>query len=293
MRKKSSNSNYQIYDRERIIDDADSYSVARHIGMNIVTKGKYNFILCPGHNNNLGKSDQKFGSCVLTPKGYKCFACEKTVGLIDMTMEYTGCSYPDALATIGDANGGRENYIISKGTCEKPETLPLSNDDLALIGLATKSEEKSTCNIVLVSDVKPTLRKGQTLEKVLWFNDDNEPCVYYQVQEYQPNQSLLSLYRENREFYNSLVLNKAKDAMEHYFRLSLSFNDHFEITPLIEDDNDCTIIAIHSSLKNDYDNKYNRAREIYNTYLKYCPNEEFHDSVVDFDNAILKTVQGL
>ena len=124
-------------DLNRLMDDADATTVAEYIGMRIQRKGNRNYILCPGHRNRLGKEDRSIGNCVLTAHGYRCFACGETVGIVQMVMEYTGCTKGEAFSQIADAMGGRELYADS-GTEAKPTYGPkekLTQEELALLGI--------------------------------------------------------------------------------------------------------------------------------------------------------------
>ena len=60
-------------DIKRLMDEADARTVAEFLGMQIVKKGKYDFIQCPGHEKRLGKPDSHIGNAVLLKNGYKCF----------------------------------------------------------------------------------------------------------------------------------------------------------------------------------------------------------------------------
>ena len=79
-------------DIKRLMDEADARTVAEFLGMQIVKKGKYDFIQCPGHEKRLGKPDSHIGNAVLLKNGYKCFACNTFIPTAEMVMEYTGCN---------------------------------------------------------------------------------------------------------------------------------------------------------------------------------------------------------
>ena len=65
------------------------------LGIDHEIKGSYTYIKCPGHLKRVGKVDNNFGNCILTEKGYHCFACKggTTVGLIDMVQELQDCEH--------------------------------------------------------------------------------------------------------------------------------------------------------------------------------------------------------
>ena len=80
-----------LYDIEEILDNVTGREVAEYFGLDIVHRGAYDFIHCPGHFERLGKEDTRANNCILTEYGYHCFACEETVGVIRMIEEIEGC----------------------------------------------------------------------------------------------------------------------------------------------------------------------------------------------------------
>lgn len=92
-------------DIRRLIEDCDAETVAESIGLDITTKGKYKYILCPGHQARLGKSDSHVGNAVLSERGYYCFACGCFVNTHDMVMEYMNCSSVEAYEVMAMAMG--------------------------------------------------------------------------------------------------------------------------------------------------------------------------------------------
>ena len=83
----------------------DAASVADYIGMEVVKRGANLCIRCPGHEKRLGKPDNNIGNAVLTQRGYRCFACDTFVNMVNMVREYEGCNYWDALNIIAKAAG--------------------------------------------------------------------------------------------------------------------------------------------------------------------------------------------
>lgn len=176
-----------MYDVELLLDEADSLSVANYLGMDIVKRGSRYFIPCPGHEQRLGKPDRKTSNCVLTPKGYHCFACQERVGLINMVMEYTGCEYREALTIIGDACGGAELFETNGKQIKKP---PLSHNDLAIIGLKAYA--------------------GKNIFGTVNINGDKN------VTEKKEGLSLEMLFVQDEKSYNKLIYRKAKEAVAKY-----------------------------------------------------------------------------
>ena len=127
-----------LYDIEEILDNVTGREVAEYFGLDIVHRGAYDFIHCPGHFERLGKEDTRANNCILTEFGYHCFACEETVGVIRMIEEIEGCSKYDAICIAGDIAGGKELYQINDGDGSEQEIERkerLSSNDLKFIGL--------------------------------------------------------------------------------------------------------------------------------------------------------------
>ena len=193
-----------MYDVEALLDEADSLSVANYLGMEVVKKGSNYCIPCPGHEERLGKPDRKIGNCILTPKGYHCFACCERVGLINMVMEYTGCQYKEALTIIGDACGGAELFV-KNGQIRKKQ--PLSQNDLTLIGLKpycgkTIYETINSCKYI--TEVPKNMQYTETEKGELLVTGRKEGF------------SLEMLFELDEKSYNSLILRKSQEAIAKY-----------------------------------------------------------------------------
>lgn len=184
-----------------LMDKVDAITVAQNIGMDIKRKGRYNFILCPGHTKVLGYPDTNASNCVLTEKGYHCFGCNVTKNLFTMVMEFCGVDFVQALNIVAEIAG----VDASKGTTIYVQKLPLSSEQLKVIGL--KSED----NYIFVNKFKTD--ETEDLRSRLLFNDEilltsNVKCW-----------SLLELYSSKRNLFNRYIVRKAKDAIKEYDRL--------------------------------------------------------------------------
>lgn len=211
-----------FYDEERILEDANAVSVAEYLGMEIRRSASRYQIYCPGHLNRLGKEDKKMGSCFLTPKGYHCYACDKTVSLPNMVMEVEGCDYKEALGIIADSLGGRDHYVLSgkKEFVEETEKI-LPEEDLKIIGLRsvisidtacgfyeTKEEIEEINNRNRESDDEELRRKIYSIKP--------EPFTEGYTAILHETYSLKTFFQEYPEEYYDLIRNKSKEAMEKY-----------------------------------------------------------------------------
>ena len=247
-----------IIDRELLLEEADARTVAEYLGMEVVRKGAHDFICCPGHEKRLGRPDTNISNCILTDKGYRCFACNKSVNIIDMTMEFTGCSYPEALNMIADACGGSALYKtdgkISKDITPK---IMLSAYDLSILGL---KPEKTEYPILNASDVPFEAEEDDEACKMV--NGEYLLCK-------RQHHSLNQMYKDNRLGYNYLVLSKANEAMKKYERALADFcsKDAAKADLIFELFNQDGYLdpSIMFELKNIFQKRYTRAKEIYDS----------------------------
>ena len=249
-----------MIDREYLMSEADGFSVAEYLGMEMVKKGSNFCIHCPGHEKRLGRPDTRIGNAVLTNKGYHCYACGKSVNVIDMVMEYTGCSYPDALNTIADACGGVSLFESKTDNKNKQnERLPLSADDLILIGLSPSSYSM------------PIINASNT--RVEPFDDTIIRAVGHQYFAYKKNcTSIVQLYRTDYNAYCELVKEKARHAVDVYQDAIDKFCSRdakeAELIYNLFNENGYIDGNVFFKLKNAFQKKYWRAKEIFDAYNK-------------------------
>lgn len=245
-------------DKQQLINEADPLTVAEYIGMNVVRKGSHNFISCPGHKARLGKEDRNISNAVLTDKGYHCFACHETVGLIDMVMEFLNCDFKTAIYLIAEACGGEDRFV-SDNKKSKMRRITLSREDLELLGLA--SPDFSERHIVNASDTEPITEPHQYSVMT-----NGEYIVYSK----NSGWSLTKLAQKDCWAYKNLIARKAREAMEKYsvflseYCSRNSEKSHviyelFNVDGYIDDDTFDTLEAIAKK-------RYERAREIYQKY---------------------------
>lgn len=168
--------------RETLIHSTDVEIVADHILLNVKKKGKYSFILCPGHLARFGKPDLNIGNAYLKDGGYFCHACGVFVNTHDMVMEVTGCSYDEAYNIMADAM----NYELSD-EChdENIPKLRLSKEESNIIGLYPRFNEIAV--------------QKRNANDTLMIQD-----------------GLFSLYQSNPKIYFKIITNKAETALKRY-----------------------------------------------------------------------------
>lgn len=104
---------------------SDVVSIAEANGVDVQYRSGRPHICCPGHLARLGKADSNNSSCVITERGYHCFACGESVDVIDMLVEL-GCSTGEAIRQVASYLGETElsedspqRARISKSECDK------------------------------------------------------------------------------------------------------------------------------------------------------------------------------
>ena len=176
-----------------LVDNADSLSVATYIGME-VQRGRR--IRCPGHMKRLGKEDNHIGNAVLTPKGYHCFACDITVGMIDMVQEFLGCGKLEAMKCIAESMGqSLEEY---------------TDDSINVTGMPDPEYSEEFLKTIGIN-------AGRRICGTETRFDDNGLCS----QEHDPDAKFgyLQLYQEDPEALKQIVKHEAEKYKAVYERI--------------------------------------------------------------------------
>jgi hypothetical protein len=248
------------FDREALIENANAYDVAQAIGMNVVKRGTKYFIPCPGHETRLGKPDRKTTNAVLTPKGYRCYACDVNVGLIDMVMEFLGCDAKTAMENIAQTCGGAALYQTGVSH-EDIKKAGISRSDIELIGLAGNCSGASSKRLLNASDSEPIFEEGTFHCKT-----DDGYYMYEKIEGWNLNR----LYRENEWKFNNLIAYKARESMFRYQKAMKVFCDRdaekAKVVYDIFEEDGCLESSVFIGLKNAFQQKYWRCKEIYEEY---------------------------
>lgn len=138
-------------DLRTLEEDADPVEILNALGVKIYPRGNRNFICCPGHEFRLGRKDLNPTNAVLTERGYHCFACGVSVGIIDMVQEITGFSFKEAVNFIATINGGSDLYVdgslytqrlrLSEEELEALQMDPLYGEQISLPDALLASED--------------------------------------------------------------------------------------------------------------------------------------------------------
>lgn len=249
------------YDQERLNEEANSQIIADYLGIESEIKGSRTWIKCPGHFARMGKEDRNFGNCVLTEHGYHCFACNKIIHQTQMVMEFADCDYNEALGIIGDALGGRENYLLS-GDVLKQHTIEkaLSAEDLELIGLVPNV---SIDIVESLSNDKKQIVQDELIPVIPSTGSQFDFELYCATT--HKSYSIRLLKNEDPETYYRLIRQKAKESMDKYQKMieicERSSEQSKILLPLCET-NELNEEVLYD-FKHLFMDMYNRCKEIY------------------------------
>lgn len=211
-----------FYDIDEILDNITGRDVAEHFGLEIIHKGAYDFIHCPGHIDRLGKEDRKANNCVLLEHGYHCYACGETVGILRMIEEIEGCSKYDAIGIAGDIAGGRELYQTNDGCShETVKKERLCSNDLKFIGLLQFKKKPYFPENVTFDAQNEELRESKEVDIIKSYTngENGDLDTEYLVCRRKKHLGLSQLYRDDYEAYCFLVRNKALETAKKYQKL--------------------------------------------------------------------------
>ena len=252
-----------MYDINALLDAADALTVAQHLGIEIKRKGSRNFIRCPGHESRLGKPDYKISNCVLFDKGYKCFACGESVGIIQMVQEVTGCSFAEALDIIADTCGGSSLYQTTNKKSSTPQKQALRKEDLEIIGINPDFDE---FNGIIINGYNSPIYVDSSKIKTYVIKKGHE----YLVCQKKEMLTLSKILTKNKKLYRQIVAQKAKEAMIKYETALRVFcsRDAEKANVVFDLLNEGGQISddVFFKLANEFQTKYWRAKEIYEEY---------------------------
>ena len=202
---------------------SDFETVLSYYGIEIQRKS----ILCPYHN------DTHYGSCRILPGGTKayCYVCTKSFNAVDLVMDNTGYSYPNALKylwcnILGNslpADEGKDGYAA----------FPLTPDELKFIGLPYYYGKAVNAPYGLCDrrDENPDKKRDT-------YDEKTGTCVLAKTVRVQ---SLFDLYEKDRWFILGMLYRKADDTAVKYWKMIDDLNHHrgmFAISYTVEEYNE-------------------------------------------------------
>lgn len=200
------------YDLDELRDSLDAIETAGYLGIEIMRRGRNSYIRCPEHFQRLGKEDRSIGNCVLSGKGYYCFACGAHGDAIKLVQLTENLNFRDAVLAAAKASGiDISGYAVG----ESKEKFPLTAHELNLIGL------KKTCcgiharNFIVDKGDCPEnwqiYKNASCLDTDAFTNGyDVGPAVKY---------SLAELWKESRHEFAELVRGKIRETQMLYLEV--------------------------------------------------------------------------
>lgn len=198
------------YNKDALEAIANPCEVASYLGIETRKSGAHTFIRCPMHEQTIGKADSKIGNCVLTKRGFKCFACGAFGDVFDLITAHEGCSYPEALKIVGDMYGGADGFLDQSGFANRKSRHSLSAEDLSLIGLSSVFIPEKSDDGKLLYNVSS--KKEEETEKVGCVKRRGEYLLYQKGE----RMTLQKLQDEYPKAYYSLIERKAEEAVAKY-----------------------------------------------------------------------------
>ncbi len=148
-----------------VIDYGEPADVCDALGIEMRKSGSHIFIRCPSHMRILGKEDKKPTNCILTRKGYKCYACgasgdwlRMSADFLEMPYETWHDKYNVAIAVAKKAYPELIPKLTSRNDGDKADFF-LTHKELSLIGLAPEKKSDPIKEAFRYDGVDPEIRR--------------------------------------------------------------------------------------------------------------------------------------
>ncbi len=193
------------YDKDAIYECLSGEEVAEKLGLGIEYNNGQAECLCPAADHD----DKNFGSCKITAKGCRCFACNRTFSLEGMVRESRGIpnTRQGYLKTL-EILAGFAGITPEKKSVPVRVTLPFSEEQLAFIGLITKPAYVP--GFTGVSVKKPVIEKNGKIRYAKSVRDADGNYLTGSSEKF----SLLALYKEDEETFYDMVNGKIDEKLE-------------------------------------------------------------------------------
>lgn len=193
----------KMWDLDRLMADADAFSVADMIGIPKKRYGSSTYIVCVDGTH----SETQTNHCQLFRDGCHCYSCGSNHNVYGMVRSYyenivgSSLSHDEICELIAETCGGEDNYLIKPVHSEKKRApFPLTKEELESIGLSTDTRRHKA--IVSYSEFK-----------------DEEHTEMVDLDGYGkvkllPPISIYTLYKDDEETFYWLVKNKIAETIE-------------------------------------------------------------------------------
>lgn len=231
-----------FYDFNKLNDDIDVIDLCSNLGIKMRKKGPNRYdIICPEHN------DRHYGNCILTDKGYHCFACgaHRTTP-IEIAKTVLNLDFLETVDYLlkNEVENPNKYYLEEDGNNTFVEFMPFEKDEIALLDL----NYYITCNIVKNLDtIKSNEDQHESLDvgylvdkankvrliKKHKINTPKDLLPIYEVEE-TLHYNLGNLWEEDKEGFLFLIENKVLEKFNDQYDLLLKLDDYskkFELNP--------------------------------------------------------------
>ncbi len=203
------------YNIKLILAEADCSTIADMLGIVGVKKGKNNYIECPEHFKRTGKKESKFDNCILSERGYYCFSCGASGNVIRLVQNHLNKTEDEACKIICELLGNEERYIFTG----KKTYFPLSKEEIETIGLHpyVKAENILNMDIDKSSSEDGPLKVIVPKFRVTKQRRENwDLSADYYLFGTHHTETLYSLYDEDKEVFNEIIIGKTIEAYKNY-----------------------------------------------------------------------------
>lgn len=210
------------YDIDELLSRISLEDVLERYGWELKQKGRYIMVLCKFHH------DTAFGSAMIYPDNpycFMCFTCGKRYNIFDVYMYENNCDFAQALDGLA-----KEYGIVPQDDGKRVKRMPFSRKELAEIGLCMY-DRKSEFYIegFISDDMKDAKVKGNCIRTETFCENpyaiDPLEMEYSYIGKKSCSQMehLHALFREDKETFKMLVMQKAQEAKERHMENYLFF----------------------------------------------------------------------
>lgn len=192
----------KYWDLDKLMDNADAFDVADHIGMKINRCGGAAYVECVSGTHR----ETRLNHNQLFHDGCHCYSCGASHNVYGMVRDYyrnvvgTPLDHDDICSLIAETCGGEDEYLVQNDMPSKKQApFPLTKEELEMIGLSSS---------------RTRARKIRSFQE---YKDDVHRdligCEGYAETEMLPPMNIYTLYQENRELFYEIVRGKIIETM--------------------------------------------------------------------------------
>lgn len=199
--------------------------VVEVLGIPTKKYGRLTSFLCLKH------SDKNFGSCFLTPSGWKCFACGESGDVIELTKLYLNVDFYEAAIFLCNSFGIKYEDEGQKDK-KQPKSQIIDKETLDFLGIKSSGYSVEHVTGIVSETYCSELQQGERLEWHPFTDEDRDtltykemskkvykPTGYYLVKQTVCRNPLVELFTDNPQLYHKIIYDKAAERLEVYTEL--------------------------------------------------------------------------